>query len=66
MSKITPILRELTKEENIQAVQNAANTLIVKYTDSPYHTNAGRILRFIVKIIPVSFILRLLQAKVNK
>lgn len=52
--------------QNQDKIEQATKDLVIKYTDSPYHTNAGKFLRFVSKFIPVSTILKLLQAKINK
>ncbi len=35
------------------------------YSESDYHTNAGRIIRTIVRLIPLNFIFKLIQAKIK-
>jgi len=35
------------------------------YTESDYHTNAGKVIRLIVKFIPLDFIFKLVQAKIK-
>ena len=51
---------------NIKSVKDATVNLVTKYTNSPYTTNAGKITRFIAKFIPIDFVIKLLQAKINK
>lgn len=35
------------------------------YTESDYHTNAGKWIRTIVRFIPLEFIFKLIQAKIK-
>lgn len=51
------------KEEQLNEL---AKELAKNYTNSPYTTNAGKILRIAVRFMPVNFLLKLLQAKMNK
>ena len=55
MSKEIPV-------EIVDALQDAAT----KYSQSEATTNAGRILRAIAKVIPVSIIVKLFASKLNK
>jgi hypothetical protein len=46
-------------------IQSALDQAAAKYTDSPYTTNAGRVLRFISKLIPPSTIIKLFAHKMR-
>ncbi len=35
------------------------------YTESEYHTNAGKWIRLVVEFIPLNFIFKLIQAKIK-
>jgi hypothetical protein len=48
--------------EIVDALQGAAN----KYSESEATTNAGRVLRTIAKIIPLSLVIKLFASKLNK
>ncbi len=45
--------------EILDGFQEVAN----KYTNSPATTNAGRVLRFLVKILPVKFVAQIFSEK---
>ena len=48
--------------EIVDVLQDAAT----KYSESTYTTNAGKILRVIDKVIPVSLIVKLFTHKLNR
>lgn len=53
------------KRQIQEEIENALQKAVDKYTESDYHTNAGKWLRIVVKIIPINFIIRLAQAKIK-
>jgi outer membrane protein assembly factor BamD (BamD/ComL family) len=66
MAKVKDLIKdEIKKEATIAAIEAATHDLVGRYTESPYHTNAGKVLRFLAKRLPVNFIIKILQARVN-
>lgn len=55
----------LAKKIETGIIENELQKAVNRYADSQYHTNAGKWLRFIARIIPVTFIVRLAQAKLG-
>lgn len=56
-----PLAKKIVQETIEKELQKA----VTSYANSEYHTNAGKWLRFIARIIPVTFIVRLAQAKLS-
>jgi predicted lipid carrier protein YhbT len=56
----------LYEERHIQhQLEQGIKSVIDIYTESDYHTNAGKWLRLVVKFIPLNFIIKLAQAKIK-
>lgn len=52
-------------EKHQVEINNAAKNLVDKYSNTTAKTKGGKIIRFIYKIIPIDFVLKLLQAKIK-
>ena len=49
-----------------ELIENLLTNAATKYSQSPATTNAGRILRFIAKIVPVGVVVKLFAHKLSK
>ena len=49
-----------------ELIENLLINAATKYSQSPATTNAGRILRFIAKIVPVGVVVKLFAHKLSK
>ena len=52
-------------DQHSTEINLATKKLVQKYTDSPSTTNAGKIIRFLSKLVPVDIVLKFLQAKIK-
>ena len=48
-----------------QPIQDAFQKAATQYSQSPATTNAGRVLRFIAKVVPVQTLFKLLAHKIG-
>lgn len=49
----------------IQKLTDKVNSAITKYSESDYTTNAGAVLRFITKILPVNWLIKMYAHKIS-
>lgn len=49
----------------VDAINYKLEKAITKYAESPYTTNAGAVLRFVAKILPVSWLIKMLAHKIS-